>query len=97
MTFLCWEGAARSPATRPCHYCQLCAHDIAAGQWDPYFHMMEELQERTDKASKAAAPKSTLKKPASGRKSGRKCAPAPISQATHTLYCAPKFSDHIMR
>lgn len=40
-----------------------------AGQWDPYWHMVEELHERTDKGKPAAA-KSAIKKAASARKAG---------------------------
>ena len=54
---------------------------LCAGEWDSYWHMLEELQDRADKGSKAdkgtkaalkPAAKSAAKKAASGRKDGRR-------------------------
>ncbi len=42
-----------------------------AGEWDPYWHMLEELQERADKGTKAAV-RSAAKKPATANKTARR-------------------------
>lgn len=59
------------------HWRELCSglrlqSIVGTGEWDPYWHMMEELQERADKGTKAAATKTTAKKPATAAKRGRR-------------------------